>query len=376
MLIFWAVVGLRLFVPLLIPRWPLPGILLAWFIDAIDGSIFRAFTNLPMDQYQAYDKALDIYYLAIAYLATLRNWAHLFAFRTSRFLFYYRLVGVFLFNLSGIRALMLIFTNAFEYFFMYYEGVRVRWDPLRMSKRTLLGSLAFIVIFIKLPQEYIIHIAQVNMTNWVKTNLFGVSPETGWIDALLAAPGVTLAIVLVVVGLLLAARWAFKNKLPPPDWSPKFEADPVPPVRSEDTRAPGSWTAELLTSSLAEKIVLVALLVVIFAQILPGVQASVLELAVATAIIIAANALVSEWLSRRGTDFATMLREFAAMAVVNFGLVLLYNYILAPAAGADLDLGITLFFVLLLTLIVVYYDNFRPVFDRRFAAEATPSATA
>lgn len=214
LIIFWLVVGIRLFLPLLIPRWPLPGIIGSLVIDWIDGSIFREFTNLSLEGYQAYDKALDIYYLAIAYLATLRNWSSLYAFKISRFLFYYRMVGTLLFNLTGIRALLLIFTNAFEYFFIYYEGVRVRWDPLRLSKRAWLIGLALIVIFIKIPQEHIIHIAQVNMTDWIKTNIFGVSTSASWLEALAASPGVTLAIVIVLVLILIGLWWIINRKLP------------------------------------------------------------------------------------------------------------------------------------------------------------------
>ena len=48
----------------------------------------------PDGPYQSFDKALDIYYLSIAYTTTLRNWTSEPAFRVAQFLFYYRLVGV------------------------------------------------------------------------------------------------------------------------------------------------------------------------------------------------------------------------------------------------------------------------------------------
>ena len=78
--------------PLLIPRFPLPAVLTALVLDGVDQSIFQAFGFNPPG-YQGYDKAMDVYYLAIAYLATLRNWTSRPAFRVSRFLFFYRLVG-------------------------------------------------------------------------------------------------------------------------------------------------------------------------------------------------------------------------------------------------------------------------------------------
>ena len=92
-LVFVAVVGARFLLPLTIPRYPLPGIIACLILDGIDQSIFQAFGYDPPG-YQSYDKALDIYYLSIAYLSTMRNWTNLTAFTMSRFLFYYRLVGV------------------------------------------------------------------------------------------------------------------------------------------------------------------------------------------------------------------------------------------------------------------------------------------
>jgi hypothetical protein len=364
--IFWLVVGSRLFLPMLIPRWPLPGILLSLVIDWIDGSIFRSFTNLPIEGYQAYDKALDIYYLAIAYLATLRNWSYLFAFKLGRFLFYFRLVGVLLFELTGTRALLLIFTNAFEYFFIFYEAVRVRWDPLRLSKRALVIALVLIVVFVKIPQEYIVHIAQINTTDWIKSNIFGVSTELSWGQALAASPGVTLAIAIILLLIVIGLWWTITRKLPPADWKPRFAADPLPPV-DEESVAPTALSRRFLNNALLEKAVLVSLLVVIFAQILPGAQAPVIQLAVGATVIVMLNALASRWLAKGGITFRSLLIEFVVMAGVGYGAVLLLNFVILPVTDGGRDLEITLFLVLLLTLIVTYYDDFRPAFDHRFA---------
>ena len=93
-------------------------------LDGIDQTIFQTFTDLDLSGYQSYDKALDVYYLTIAYLSTLRNWSNGFAFEVGRFLFYYRLVGVVLFELLDSRALLLIFPNTFEYYFIVYEALR------------------------------------------------------------------------------------------------------------------------------------------------------------------------------------------------------------------------------------------------------------
>src|SRR4051812_35982911 len=124
--VFLLVIGGRFLLPLLIPRFPLPAIVGCLVLDAADQSIFQAFGYDPPG-YQAYDKAMDVFYLAIGYLATMRNWQNLGAYKVGRFLYFYRLVGVLLFELTHVRTVLLIFPNTFEYFFIAYEAIRTRW---------------------------------------------------------------------------------------------------------------------------------------------------------------------------------------------------------------------------------------------------------
>ena len=103
-----AIVLARLTLPLLIPRVPLI-ILAALVVDAVDNSLLAQFSSIdlgPDGPYQSFDKALDIYYLAIAYLSTMRNWTSTPAFRIARVLFYYRLVGIVAFELLDSRAML------------------------------------------------------------------------------------------------------------------------------------------------------------------------------------------------------------------------------------------------------------------------------
>ena len=145
--VFVAVVGARFVVPLFIPRFPLPAILAALVLDGIDQTIFQTFGYDPPG-YQSYDKAMDVYYLSIAYLATLRNWTDGGALVVARFLFFYRLVGVVAFEATDWRPLLLIFPNTFEYFFIAYEVVRLRWNPTRGSTRFWVLTAAAIWIFV------------------------------------------------------------------------------------------------------------------------------------------------------------------------------------------------------------------------------------
>jgi hypothetical protein len=70
---FVVVLLARLLIPLGTPRYPLPAILAALVVDAADQTIFQKFGGL-VDDYQSYNKALDIYYLVIAYASTMRDW--------------------------------------------------------------------------------------------------------------------------------------------------------------------------------------------------------------------------------------------------------------------------------------------------------------
>ena len=166
-LLLVLVVVARFVVPLFIPAYPLPAVVLCLLLDGADREILVTFTDLDLSGYQGTDKALDIFYLTVAMLAVLRNWTHAAAARTARLLYYLRLLGVAAFELTGWRPFLLLLPNAFEYFFIFYEAVRLFWDPRRMSKDVLIGATAFIWIFIKLPQEWWIHVAKLDFTDFV-----------------------------------------------------------------------------------------------------------------------------------------------------------------------------------------------------------------
>ena len=109
----------------------------------------------------------------------MRNWTSHAAFRIAQFLFYYRLVGVVLFELTDERLMLLLFPNTFEYFFIAYELARSRYEPSRFSARFWLLVAAGLWIFVKLPQEYWIHIAQLDFTDAVQRPS-GVRRRRSW----------------------------------------------------------------------------------------------------------------------------------------------------------------------------------------------------
>jgi hypothetical protein len=357
LIIFVIVLGLRLLVPLLSPRFPLPAEIAAMLLDAADQTIYQKFTSLDLTGYQGYDKALDVYYLSILYLATMRNWRHLVAFKVSRFLYFYRLVGVMIFEMTQVRAILLIFPNTFEYFFVFYETVRVRWNPLRMSKRLVIGAAAFIWIFIKLPQEWWIHIAQLDTTDLIKEYPIG---------ALIVA-------IVAVIALYVAYR-IVTPKLPPADWKFRIDADADEPdlTPAQVNEARSTMMRRVWNEQLLEKIVMLSLICGIFGQVLPSTDASTLDIAIGVAVIVIINTAASQWLARRGVDWQSVATQFAAMAGINAGIVVAFYYLLRTGDDS-LSLGTTLFFLLLITLIVTLYDRYRPFSLARFGEEQSLS---
>ena len=370
-LIFLLVVGARFIIPLFIPRFPLPAVLAALVLDAADQTIFQNRTTLDLAGYQTYDKALDIYYLTIAYISTMRNWGGGFAFSVAQFLWYYRLVGVVLFEFTQARWLLLVFPNTFEYYFIAIEAYKTGRNHLRLTKRQVLLIAGSIWVFIKLPQEYWIHIAKLDFTNFVKGGLLGLEPtgfdpvsghdvyDQSWGTAIGNRPFVAIGIVVLIVVLLAAAR-ALVRRLPARDWKRTFDADVQgrhlgwdPPAKVSEPLAVFGWP-------FFEKAALASMVAMIFSNILPGVEATALQIALATTVTTAVSTLLSEWLAKREVSWRSTGVQFAFMVAANFAIVIVF-YVLLGSDEASLRLGNTLFFVTLLTLIVVLFDRYRDV---------------
>ena len=362
-LVFVLVVGARFLLPLLIPFYPLPAIILCLLLDGVDQTIFQVFTTLPLDNYQSYDKALDIYYLIVAYLSTFRNWSHLFAFRVSRFLLYYRLVGVVLFELTGLRALLLLFPNTFEYFFIWYEAVRLWWNPRRLSRVAVVTAAAAIWIIIKLPQEYWIHIAQRDVTDTIKA-LLGGGPDTPW-GPLLAGNALLIGVVLVVIG---AAAWLLyrllRANLPRADHALRLRADDHPdqPAAADLERGRALRDARIFDRDLFEKVALISLLVIIFSEMLPTSNATLGQIVFNVTLFVSVITAISHVLARRATRVVSGVVHFAIMAVVGFGLIALTGWLFREATNW---FNATIF-VLLISVIVTLFDRFQPAYLSRF----------
>lgn len=349
--VFLAVVGARFLVPLLIVRYPLPAIVAALVLDGVDQTIFQAFGYDPPG-YQGYDKAMDVYYLAIAYLSTKRNWTSHPAIVVARFLFFYRMAGVVAFELTQWRPMLLIFPNTFEYFFIAYEVVRLHRDPARYGTRWWWTVAAAIWVLVKLPQEYWIHVAQLDVT-----------------DELAAHPwwGVTLGVL--AAGLAYAAWAGVRPRLPAADRSWRIRPEPAPPGGGTAALR-NRWIAahrRVMSPQTAEQVVLVGLLSVIYGRVLPGLRTTGVELFVGVAAFVVVNAAVTLWVARRDRGLDSILAAFGARVLLNVTLVVVAARLLGRG---DLNPAPTLFFVLLLSLLTLLDDRFRPIYEMRFSPTA------
>ncbi len=349
--IAFTVIGLRFVIPLFIPKYPLPAILACLILDAVDQTIFQALTDDPLLWYQSYDKALDVFYLTMAYVACMRNWTSAPAFRIAEILFFYRLIGVTLFEVFDTRWMLFAFPNTFEYFVIAVEVLRTRWDIRHWSLRVFLILAAVIWVGVKLPQEWWIHIAQLDFTDFMAAHTY----------------------MWPVLGILLAAAipilYSQRHRMPPTDHRFRLGAPPV------ELLAPRA-DVRFFNRDLIMKILLVAAVAVIFSTILPGLDENALRLMMAVGTFAILNAAITQWLVRRGRTWETAGRQFLTTLVVNVGLIVLNRIIgFVPSTGGNTPVGALFLLVPVLSLITALYDRYMPSSPKSRLARLTGGGT-
>src|SRR5207342_1139332 len=322
-MVFVAVVGARFLLPLAIPFYPLPAIVACLILDGVDQTIFQAFGYDPPN-YQSYDKAMDVFYLSMAYLATLRNWESMPAFRISWFLYFYRLVGALLFELSHARWLLLVFP-------IVYETIRSRWKPTQLLLGWWLSAAALIWVFVKLPQEYWLHVAELDVTDEIQAH--------HWIIGL---------IIVLVLGLVVGFQMLVRPRLWPPDWTWKFRPEPLPEAIDEPEEQ-AAWRMRfdaILSTGTLEKVMLVGLVAVIFSQMLPDFTGSTTDVFIGVAAVVVVNSGITLAAARRRWTIRSTALAFAARLAMNVVLVLIADPLLGRH-NARLDGYDTIFFLTL-----------------------------
>ena len=299
--------------------------------------------------YPSVDKALDIYYLSIAYLSTMRNWTSRPAFRIARFLFYYRLVGVALFEVTDERLMLLLFPNTFEYFFIAYEVARLRYEPERFSA----GFWLLVATGL-----------------WIASSCHSSTGSTspGWTSRTRCA-----------TTRRSAPRSCSRCSSRRPSWSSlSARACPLPIGNggSVPTRCRRRWSTLTLASRTGSRAVasdqggaragVAARAPVRHLRLDPaGIDATVLQIGVGVTAIVLANAAISLAAARRGAfGLESAAARYAALLATNLVLVYLANALLGERR--DFVLGYGIFFAFLFATIIWLYDAFRPVYDRRF----------
>jgi hypothetical protein len=352
-LIFGSVVAVRFAVPLIILRYPIPGIVAAIVADG-DKGVLRAYTHLSLDNYQLYDKSLDVFYLSIAYVATLRNWRNPTAVTIGRFLWFYRLFGVSLFALVGDGRLLFLFPAAFEFFFIIYETIRVRWNAERLTGSDLL-LVAAAAWMLKLPQEYWLHVANHGTTKWVGRNIYRMDPSP---RTLLVIP----AVLCITAALVVSVRFALRL-LPPADHPWCFDANKYDPTAGrllDRTRA----VEPLVSSALIEKIGLVTLVGMVFTEFIPGINENSLQITFGLAFLVVANAALNVWFGGQGRRWRSPAGDFALTCAINAPIMLMLT-VTANWMNVSVALWATSFFVLLASLLMGLHDRYREVYRWR-----------
>jgi len=134
-------------------RWPLVGGLLAVLIDLSD-LLLRDLLDLGgVPDYQGLDKWLDQVYLG-AFLVVALRWVGP-ARTVAVALYLFRLVGFVAFELTHERALLLLFPNAFEFWFLAVAALGdariARWSKGRLA------VLLVVLTGLKEVQEWALH---------------------------------------------------------------------------------------------------------------------------------------------------------------------------------------------------------------------------
>ena len=219
-------------------------------------------------------------------------------------------------------------------------------------------TAAAIWIFVKLPQEWWIHIAQLDTTDLIKEKILGVPADTSWGDAFAENPwayGVVVLLAALIVVLVVVVR----RHLPAGDWPTTFSADVVGehvgwlPAPGEAPRP------SFFGWPLVEKVVLIGLSSVIFFTVYPDSDANAVQVFSVVALTVVVNTAVSWWRAQVGRRPLTIVGLFVATLVINLGSLWLFANLFADERGSVTLRDVTFFAVLIAVLLTLYDSSAR-----------------
>jgi hypothetical protein len=135
-------------------RWPLAGGLLAILVDLSDLLLRDTLDLGGIPDYQSFDKWADQVYLGLFLVVALR-WSGVER-SIAVGLYLFRLVGFVAFELTGERALLLVFPNVFEPWFLTVAAVH-RFRPGFAWRPATLGAALIALTAVKELQEWALH---------------------------------------------------------------------------------------------------------------------------------------------------------------------------------------------------------------------------
>lgn len=135
-------------------RWPLAGAIVAILVDLSDLLLRDVLDLGGIPDYQAFDKWVDQVYLA-AFLVVALRWSGPER-AVAVALYLYRMIGFLAFEATGERALLLVFPNVFEPWFLLVAAVHHVRPGFTWRGPTLAATLA-VLLALKELQEWAIH---------------------------------------------------------------------------------------------------------------------------------------------------------------------------------------------------------------------------
>ena len=139
-------------------RWPLAGGLLAIGVDLSDLLIRDLLDLGGVPDYQALDKWLDQVYLGCFLVVALR-W-HGLERTIAIALYAFRIVGFAAFEMTGDRAILFLFPNVFELWFLAVVAVHHYRPGVRWSAGSAVAALVALTA-VKELQEWALHVGRV-----------------------------------------------------------------------------------------------------------------------------------------------------------------------------------------------------------------------
>lgn len=152
------IVGLvRLAGALPVLRWAFAGALIAIAVDFSDLFLMNLLDLGGLRNYQAFDKWLDLAYMATFLVVALRWNGPARSIAVA--LFTFRMAGFVAFEATGARGLLLAFPNVFEFWFVFIAA-RDHYRPHYVLTGRRVVAWLVILTAMKLGQEYALHGAQ------------------------------------------------------------------------------------------------------------------------------------------------------------------------------------------------------------------------